>query len=64
MPKVIFMDKVEKMKELIRDWEAIKVRSAADMCCATEESEKIFAEMWDFARENGFVDENGTISVD
>lgn len=51
------------MEELIGEWENIKVRSIADMCAYTEESSKVFNEMWDFARANGFVNKNGTISL-
>lgn len=58
------MNKREKMKELIKKYENISSQSIPDMCAATEEASKAFNDMWDFAKENGFVNSNGVISLD
>lgn len=58
------IEKRAKMKELIEKWEKIKTNSIADMFLSTNESSDAFSEMWDFAKENGFVDKNGSMSLD
>ena len=52
------MDKIEKMQELVKEFEKASdgtQNGIAAMFGATEESSNAFNEMWDYARENGFV---------
>lgn len=60
------MDKIEKMEKITEEWEKA-INNAEDrvaaMFGATEESDKTFNAMWDYARKNGFVNPlTGTIT--
>lgn len=48
------MDKIEKMAQLVRDYEKAS-NGAETMFELTEESGKAFDQMWDYAKNNGFV---------
>lgn len=60
------MDKIEKMDLLCKTWDDMSDGNKygiAAMFGVTEESEKAFNEMWDYAKNNGFVNPfTGTIT--
>lgn len=57
------MDKIEKMQELVKDWEKSSNESVSAMFGATQESGEAFEKMWDYAKRNGFVNPiTGTIT--
>ena len=58
------MSKLETMRQLVEEYDKVVARSVADMFGMTEESASAHEKMWNFARENGFVDEMGTIKID
>ncbi len=52
------MDKIEKMQELVKEFKKasdVTKNGIAAMFLETEESSNAFNKMWDYARENGFV---------
>lgn len=56
------MTKREKMIELMKAYDDCAY-SIAGMFGTTPESQKVYDEMWSYARENGFVNSNGVIDV-
>lgn len=55
--------KKAEMKRLVDEFDKASNESVAAMFCMTEESATAFENMWNYARENGFVSEYGTISI-
>lgn len=56
-------DKMLEMQRLIDKSDEIRRRSIGDMFGVTEEAAEAFEEEWNYARENGFVNERGMISL-